>query len=139
MKPLEDARTELVREWLRKADADLRLAEHILPDAGEFANAVAFHCQQAVEKYLKALLTWGQVDFPKSHDLERLLELVGPFEPELVESVADVIILTPFGVELRYPGDRPDASADFARRAVELAAMVRDEVGRRLPVVSEER
>lgn len=41
-----------------------------------FPNAIAFHCQQAAEKYLKAFLTWHQVAFSKTHDLQELLDIV---------------------------------------------------------------
>ena len=33
---------------------------------------VLFHCQQAVEKALKAFLTWHDRPFGKTHDLQRL-------------------------------------------------------------------
>ena len=34
---------------------------------------VGFHCQQAVEKNLKVLLSFYQVGFPKTHEIEQLL------------------------------------------------------------------
>ncbi len=47
---------KLVKEWLQKADPDIRLAEFLLTENTPFLDAAAFHCQQAVEKYLKAFL-----------------------------------------------------------------------------------
>ncbi len=51
--------------------------------ATEFPNydAVCFHAQQCVEKYLKARLADGEVAFPKLHDLGALLNFVLPLEP----------------------------------------------------------
>jgi len=82
---------------------------------------------------LKALLTWHQVAFPKTHDLEEILDLVEAADENLAGSLRDVIVLTPYGVELRYPGDRPDATPDEVREAVDLARKVRDAVVLVLP------
>ncbi|MBW1960508.1 MAG: HEPN domain-containing protein [Deltaproteobacteria bacterium] len=37
---------------------------------------VCFHAQQCAEKYLKAFLTFKNIDFPKTHDIGELLALV---------------------------------------------------------------
>lgn len=132
MKPHEDAKGKIMAEWLRKAEADMQLVEHLLSKRSAFPNAIAFHAQQAAEKYLKAFLTWHQVLFPKTHDLEVLLDLVQTVDNNLAASLRDAIVLTLYGVELRYPGDRPDATAEEAREAVELARGVRKAVLNRL-------
>jgi len=128
MKPPEDAKRKVVLEWLRKADVDMGLAEHLVAEGPVFPDAIAFHSQQAAEKYLKAFLAWHQVAFPKTHDLEELLDIVEPIDGGLSASLRDIIVLTPYGVELRYPGERPDATSDEAREAVELARKTRDGV-----------
>ncbi|MFZ3071913.1 MAG: HEPN domain-containing protein, partial [Thermodesulfobacteriota bacterium] len=125
MKPHEDAKRKVVAEWLRKADADMRVAEHLAAEQSTFPDAIAFHSQQAAEKYLKAFLTWRQVAFPKTHDLEEILDLVETVDKDLSASLRDAITLTPYGVDLRYPGDRPDATIDEAREALELTRNVR--------------
>ena len=125
MTPPEEVKNKLVAEWLTKADSDMNAAEHLMAAGAPFANIVAFHSQQAAEKYLKAFLTSRQVAFPKTHDLEELLDLAETSDPNLAASLRDVIVLTPYGVELRYPGDRPDATIDEARQVVELARKVR--------------
>ena len=134
MRPPEDAKKQIVNEWLRKADADMALAEHLLSDETAFLNAITFNCQQAAEKYLKALLTSWNTEFPKTHVLATLVKLVETRDAELAASLLDVIPLTPYGVELRYPGDRPDASPAEAREAVRLARKVRDTI---LPLLPE--
>jgi len=122
MKPLDEAGKILLRQWLDKADKDLAVAKHLL-NAG-YNEAVGFHSQQAAEKYLKAYLVRRQVDFPKTHDLGKLLELVATVDARLAESLAEADDLTDFGVEIRYPGDLPELSADEAKGAVELAEKV---------------
>ncbi len=128
MKPPDETMHKVVTEWLRKANDDLHLAEYLLTTGTAFPNAITFHAQQAAEKYLKALLTRHQVIFPKTHDLEQLLDLIESIHNDLAATLRDIIILTPYGVELRYPGDRPDATADEAREAVLLACKVRDAI-----------
>jgi HEPN domain-containing protein len=131
MKLPDEDLTRLVAEWLEKADADMELVEHLLRDES-FPNAIAFNSQQAAEKYLKAFLTANQMDFPKTHDLKELLKLVAKADADLAASLRDTSILTPYGVDLRYPGDRPNATEDDAREAVGLADKVRGAVMKRL-------
>lgn len=58
------------RAWFKKAESDLKTAEHILTlkESCPF-DIVCFHAQQCAEKYLKALLVFRSIDFPKTHDL----------------------------------------------------------------------
>lgn len=127
MKRPEDEIRGLVSEWLRKAELDLLTVDRLCSE-DPFRDVVAFHAQQAAEKYLKALLTRHQIEFPKTHELRRLLELLAGVEPQLAASLTAIKWLEPFGVDVRYPGDRPDTLPGDERRARELARMVRDAV-----------
>lgn len=83
MKPPEAPLVRLVRQWIGKGDIDYRTAERLLRDDDPIREAVAFHCQQAVEKYLKAVLVSRQVEFPKTHSIAQLLDLISGFAPVL--------------------------------------------------------
>jgi len=128
MRPRDEVRRELVRGWLAKAEADLAVAERLLPDGGAHAWAVAFHCQQAAEKFLKACLAQWQIEFPKTHDLQQLLGLAAKQDAAFAESLGEAATLTPYGVEARYPGDAPDVTAEEAHNALRVARLVRDQV-----------
>ena len=128
MKPPEVALRELVVQWLQKADRDFDAAVHLLGQGGRFREIIAFHCQQASEKYLKALLVRRQVEFPKTHDIKRLLTSVATIDPELAESVRDADVLTPFGVEVRYPSDAPELVPGAETDALDIARRVKDAV-----------
>ena len=93
---------------------------------------MAFHAQQAAEKSLKALLVWRQMEFPKTHDLERLLELAGEGDVALAKSLRSAPELTPYGVDYRYPGEYPPVSGQAAASSVAIARRVYDEVVARL-------
>ena len=132
MKPPEEAAREMAGEWLAKADADLRACDELLSTAA-LSEIAAFHAQQAAEKALKAFLVWNQVEFPKTHDIKRLLALCRSVDSGLAESLGDAAQLTPYGVEYRYPGEYPTVPAAAANDSVALARKVLAEVLRSLP------
>jgi HEPN domain-containing protein len=134
MKPPDGPIRELARHWLEKADDDWRLCHRLLADSEPYAEATAFHAQQAAEKYLKALLTWHQVEFPKTHDIKRLLKLVSACDPDVAEGLSDAANLTAYAVEYRYPGEYPPVTMDEASNAVSIADHVREEICKRLPI-----
>lgn len=125
MKPPEQVKIEFYRQWLAKAGQDLGAAKLLLREETSFLGAVGFHCQQAAEKYLKAFLTWHQIDFPKTHDIDELLDLVATTNAKLAKSLRSAGILTDYGVETRYPGDAPELTLEQAREAVKLAEVTR--------------
>jgi HEPN domain-containing protein len=89
---------------VRKAEADHRLAEQTDQGAERFHDQVCFHCQQAAEKYLKALLEEKGLTVPKIHDLDELLALLLPHHPDLKSLRRGMAFLTTFAVAARYPG-----------------------------------
>ena len=127
MRPPEEEIRLLVGEWLKKADLDFKTVVRLSAES-EFRDIVGFHAQQAAEKYLKALLTRHQIEFPKTHVIRRLLILLEPVEPVMVDVLDDTNWLSPFGADVRYPGDRPEALPGEAVRARHLAQKVRDAV-----------
>jgi len=126
----------LTAEWVAKAEQDYLAAVKLAGERGaRFSEIVCFHCQQSPEKYLKARLQEAEIEFPKTHDLVRLLRLVLTVEP-LWESLQDVLkMLTEYAVELRYPGDY--ATASEVRRALAtcrtVRQLVRQSLGLELP------
>ena len=73
---------ELTKQWIVKGDHDLGTAKITYLHIPEYIDTVIFHCQQAVEKYLKAYLIYNSVSFRFSHDLIYLLELLVTDDPE---------------------------------------------------------
>ena len=128
----EDAIRQFVRQWLRKAESDLAAAEVLFRAETSDYSACAFHCQQAAEKHIKALLVQRQIEFRKTHDLEHLVALVGQSAPELQQELAPCDWLTPFGIEFRYPGEYLEADRATAQKALAEARRVCDLVLRAL-------
>src|SRR5271157_5295346 len=66
-----------VLEWIRYADSDLQYARVGLESSKiGLYHLVAYHSQQSVEKYLKAYLVFNSIDFPYTHNITSLLELI---------------------------------------------------------------
>ena len=94
---------EISREWLNKAKDDLDVIEEI-KNIKHLTNMVAFHAQQAIEKSLKAVIDEFDLGFVKTHQLERLLEIVKDhMETEIDHKI--VQILDSLYLESRYPLD----------------------------------
>jgi HEPN domain-containing protein len=125
MKPPEQVKLVLAAQWLAKADQDIKAAAALLGAESPLPYPACFHAQQAAEKYLKALLTWQQIEFPKTHDIDQLLDLLQPSAPETAAALRQAAALTPYGVELRYPGEQSDPDIEEAERAIALAEVVR--------------
>jgi HEPN domain-containing protein len=131
-KPPDKVRDEFVRQWLMKAEEDLNAAKSLFTHGATFLSTVCFHSQQAAEKYLKAFLTRHQAEFPKTHDIAELLDLISPIDVSLSESLRGTAVLTNYGVDIRYPGDFPNVTATDAQEAIQLAEEVRRSVLRLL-------
>ncbi len=133
MRPPEEVKKVLVRQWLAKAEQDLKASEALLDADPPLLYAACFHAQQAVEKYLKGLLTWLQVEFPKTHVIETLLDILSQADSTAASSLSEACELTPYGVDVRYPADQPEPTLDDSHRAVELARKVEEAVTGMLP------
>ena len=102
------------REWVRCAEEDFDVATALLRRRTKTAaNSIGFHCQQCVEKYLKARLEEGSLNAPKTHDLIVLVQLLLPVEPLWASFAPALRRLNDYAVKFRYPGHvatRTDAS-----------------------------
>ncbi len=124
----------MVRQWIEKAEDDLRNAEYTLTLEEDCPYwTICFHAQQCGEKYLKALFVLHAVPFPKIHDLLELLPLVQKtvtFDIKL----SDISILNRYAVEGRYPGEWEPITRNETQDAIEMARKVRDAVRKHLPL-----
>ncbi|ASB48858.1 HEPN domain-containing protein [Alkalitalea saponilacus] len=101
---------DFIKQWLLKANEDLLVVEKLTEFEIIATSSVCFHCQQAVEKFLKAFLIANGVDIKKTHNIEFLLSECSEIDKDFVE--IDPKELSEFGVDARYPGDMyiPDES-----------------------------
>ena len=122
---------EPVRRWTKKAEGDLRAARLLLAADPPEPDAVAFHAQQAVEKYLKAYLVHLGVDPTRTHDLITLFDLIAPHDDRLEPLRESARPLSPLAVQVRYPF--ADATVEEAREALGHAEDISTAVQQHLP------
>src|SRR4029078_8322917 len=92
-------------DWVDKAEADFAAALLLRRSRKKHSrDIVCFHLQQCLEKYLKARLEEAGISFFKTHDLERLLVLAIPAEPQWTMLRPALAAITDYAVEVRYPG-----------------------------------
>ncbi len=131
--PADEALLAVVSEWIYRAEGDLKNATHVLMLRRQCpTETVAFHAQQCVEKYIKAALTFYEIEFPKVHDIEKLVRLLPP-DALAVFPVTEQRTLTSYAVTARYPGDFDPISLDEARQSVRIARRIRAELRKLLP------
>ena len=118
------------RALARKAEADAAGARSLAAIKPVLNDLVCFHCQQAAEKYLKALLLELGLPPPRTHNLQQLLTLLLPHVATLKSLRRSLVTLSRFAVEYRYPGQ--NATGREARSALLQLAKVRSEIRRQL-------
>jgi len=88
-------------------------------------------CNNAVEKYMEGRLVEASASFPKTHDLEQLLDLVVPLEPLWDTFRPSMAILSNAAVLLRYPGHTISAAdaTKLYKAVVRMRELMRDSLG----------
>jgi HEPN domain-containing protein len=110
-----DKKNEL-RQWIELADKDLALAEFSSKNMWPVPyEIICFHCQQAVEKYLKWFLVLHDFDPPKIHDLEELGKFCETILPQFSEIYEGCSLLTGYSVHFRYPSEIQIEKEDMDR------------------------
>ena len=94
----------LTLEWVEKAEGDYTVASQVQQGQNPVNDAICFHAQQCIEKYLKAWLQEANIPFPRTHDLKELLMLIAPTMPTWQRWQADFSKLSEHAVDPRYPG-----------------------------------
>jgi len=119
--------TPETKEWAAKAEGDFSVAWAVYRmRKSRNDDAACFHCQQCVEKYLKARLTEANTPFAKTHDCVGLLAMVLRFEPLWSGFEPACTRLNPFAVRFRYPG--MNATKEQAKQALVDCGVMREAV-----------
>ena len=119
-----------VNDWITLADKDLYASELLIKDEYPLTNIVAFHCQQTIEKYLKAFLIENNIPIIKTHDLIKLNGMIKEIK-DLGIDENKLIPINEVYVEARYPceiGLIPDGLPTYeqAIEFIEIAKEVKE-------------
>ena len=120
------AEQEFVAEWLRYAEMDLTTAifdfENMYPAPLEI---ICYHCQQAAEKFLKAVIVSFDKEVEKTHDLSKLLNVLEGFVPVSVDMRQLAVSLTQLATKTRYP-ETIFIDETITKNAVEHAKQIKE-------------
>jgi len=127
-----DALIQAVAGWVERSEQNLSVAAGLVRRKKCPVEIACFLAQQSIEMIMKALLVAHRIDFPKTHDINRLIELMPEYaRPSIDEATRERLMH--YAVESRYPDDCIVITVDDAREAVKIARRVRKEVRRFLP------
>ena len=111
----------LIQSWIEKAKKDLKTAERELKYEDPVIESVCFHSQQAVEKLIKSLLIFYDLEPDKTHSIGRLILKLPESEKTFHEKIDEYDSLTDYAVELRYPDISEIPTKTEAKYAFKLA------------------
>ena len=123
-------------DWILLAEKDLCAAGILLKDDYPLTNIVAFHCQQTIEKYLKAFLVENDAPIVKTHDLIRLNEMIKEIK-ELGIDEQKLMMINEIYVEARYPGElglisdgmpTNEQAKEYLEYAIEIKTIINNEL-----------
>jgi HEPN domain-containing protein len=121
-------------QWIIKGDHDLGTAKVTYLYIPEYLDTVTFHCQQAIEKYLKAYLIFQTIEFRFVHDLIYLLDLITQKDSDFEMYYDTLSELQGYAVEIRYPNETIYLSNEKVENAMIIAKNLREFVVKKINV-----
>lgn len=112
------------KDWIVYAESDFALAKQGRVSKNILYSSLCFHCQQAVEKSIKAVLIYYNIRFPKTHDIDILIDLLVKNQIETPKPIQESRILTQYAVFSRYPGNDDDITLKDYRSSLKIAETV---------------
>ncbi len=109
---------------LKKASEDEILLDEVLSLTAKGVSSrisdeiFGFHCQQAIEKLLKAVLSELKIEYRKTHDIHELVCLLIDNGIAIPVDIEDVDILSPYAVEWRYDMLPEESDDSFDRKHI---------------------
>ena len=115
-------KTDTVKNFLIKAEHDLKSAELIIKSQPDYTDTITFHCQQTIEKVLKAFLTFHKVKIKSNHDILFLLEECKKIDTGFKNFSFDLVSdINEIGMSVRYDDIENDPKQKEAFLYLELA------------------
>jgi HEPN domain-containing protein len=93
----------IIKEWVDLAEKDISTARFLMQMRPRPLEIIGFHCQQSIEKLLKAYMVGHDIEPDKTHDLMVLLKNCMAFDPGFSTLTATCTRLVDYAVKLRYP------------------------------------
>jgi HEPN domain-containing protein len=102
----KDFMKKRVEEWINFAEADIKGIKKLIEDTS-LSQIASFHCQQAVEKLLKAIIEDRSTKTPKIHDLGKLYGIILDIDPRINIEIDENVLseINDVYIDTRYPPD----------------------------------
>ncbi len=100
----------------------------------EYIDTVRLHCQEAIEKYLKAYLIFQNTEFKRTHNFIYLLDLIAAKDSDFSQHYDSLIELEGFVVDIRYPNESIFLTKDKVENVIKIAKNIRDFVTDKLNI-----
>lgn len=111
---MNDAYKEQAQEWFIRGSHDIETAQ-LLYDENGYTDSIAYHIQQAIEKYLKGYIILHGKKPPKIHELDTLLNIIAEFDDSLTAFLEICEKSSKYYIEDRYP---PGPPAEYTREEI---------------------
>ena len=120
---MTSAHKAYVESWLDKAEHDLMSAQRLIEIEPVILDNACFHCQQAMEKCLKAYLIYNGFDVQKTHDIIDLLVDCAKYDS--IFAAIDPLDINAYAVRARYPDSNLMPTKEEAESYYQLALRIK--------------
>lgn len=127
MKKTDPKVENVALRWLQHSNNDITTALHLMSAEPRFPASACWHSQQSAEKAIKAALVLEQIRFPRTHDLNTLLDTL-PEGWAVKNEHENLTELNDWIIHARYLGDWPEPVYEDAVVAESLARSIYDSV-----------
>jgi len=127
---MTSAHKAYVESWLDKAEHDLMSAQRLIEIEPVILDNACFHCQQAMEKCLKAYLIYNGFDVQKTHDIIDLLVDCAKYDS--IFAAIDPLDINAYAVRGRYPDTNLMPTKEEAEGYYQLALQIKSLVSERI-------
>ena len=105
--------------WIDRAKSSLAISKN-KSDENIFYEDLCFQAQQAVEKALKGMLIFYNIEPEKTHNLVLLIKELSKYI-SIPEEISETAILNDYAVQTRYPGDYTPIEEEEYKNAIKIA------------------
>ncbi|SHE32679.1 HEPN domain-containing protein [Thermoanaerobacter uzonensis DSM 18761] len=95
-----------IEDWFNMAKKDFNGAKILYEHGGDY-YLICFHCQQAIEKYLKGYLISKTGVINEGHSLVKLCKEAQKYNENFKNFLKDCALVNSYYIETRYPAEEP--------------------------------
>ena len=110
---------EQYKLWIERAKSNLEISK-IAVNENVYYEDLCYQSQQAVEKGLKGLLIYYNIEPEFTHNIGILLEKLEKFV-NIPQNIKEAINLTKYAVITRYPGEYDEITKENYKESINIA------------------